>query len=116
MFGVIGHAALMVSDNWVLQMQGGAVFSSSESSRQILEDNNRRIPKNNWFDEHVSDDILVYRCIYHSIAILAADWAYTHYYNPSGGEEKTIHINYLLASPDFKVTNPSYCAKLVIFD
>lgn len=114
--GLIGHAALMATDNWVIEMPGvRSSSSSSSSSNEDYSDNNRRISKDSWFEEHKSGyNITVYRCKNNSIAIMAADWAYTHYYNPVlGAEEKTIHIRYEI-SPNFESRDSSYCSKLVI--
>lgn len=102
--GLIGHAAIMTSDYWVLEMPG---------TKQSLEDNNRQVPKDKWFDEHASDWTTVYRCPDNSIARKAAGWADTHYYDASGGEKKTIHIRYSLFTDIWSI-NPSYCSKLVI--
>lgn len=103
-FGIIGHAAIMTTDYWVLEMPG---------LKNNLNDNNRQIPKDKWFDEHASDWTTVYRCPDNSIARQAAKWADTHYYNPSGGSKKTIHIQYAITADVWKI-NPSYCSKLVI--
>lgn len=139
---MIGHAAIMASDSWVLEMPGaninegssasssfsfGSLFSSSSSSGSrssssgsrsssstTVNDNNRRIAKDKWYDLHWEDYIKVYRCPKRSVASQAADWAYTNYYNSSGGENKTIHIAYSVVSPIFQLTNPSYCSKLVL--
>lgn len=120
--GMIGHAAIMATDYWVVEMPGAGVgtlssssSTSSSSEDQTLEDNNRRIDKYSWFDEHESDfSITVYRCPDDYVAVMAAKWAYAHYYNATGGELKTIHIRYSLISPIFSVTDPSYCSKLVM--
>lgn len=101
---LIGHAAIMATDHWVLEMPGVGPNGNSE-------DNNRRISKHSWFKLH--NDITVYRCRNKRVAKNAANWAYTHYYNPVlGADEKTIHVRYLI-NTDFKSTDTSYCSKLV---
>lgn len=87
--GLVGHAAIMATDDWVIEMPGdteGEESSSSSSSYSSfsgggsgLRDNNRRIEKNKWYRVHRSHTITVYRCCNKSSAINAADWAYTNY-------------------------------------
>ncbi|KAF9415341.1 hypothetical protein HW555_007004 [Spodoptera exigua] len=105
--GLLGHAAIMTSDYWVLEMPGGDGFMSG------IRDNNRQIPKDKWFDEHASDWTTVYRCPDNSVARQAAGWADRNYYNPNGGATKTIHVTYKITA-DFTSKNPSYCSKLVV--
>uniref|UniRef100_A0A2A4JTC1 Uncharacterized protein n=1 Tax=Heliothis virescens TaxID=7102 RepID=A0A2A4JTC1_HELVI len=105
--GLLGHAAIMTTDTWVLEMPGGRGWQTG------IKDNNRQITKDRWFDVHASDWTTVYRCPDTGIAQQAARWADHKYYNPSGGSKKTIHITYAL-DPNFKSTNPSYCSKLVL--
>ncbi|KOB68106.1 Uncharacterized protein OBRU01_18780 [Operophtera brumata] len=104
--GIVGHAAIMASDNWVLEMPGG--------TSDGLEDNNRRIACDEWWDERPTQWITVYRCPDHNIANMAANWAYNNYYNPEGGDRKTVHIRYSVIAPVIASTDPSYCSKLVI--
>ncbi|XP_028028442.1 uncharacterized protein LOC114241716 [Bombyx mandarina] len=105
--GLIGHAAIMTSDYWVLEMPGGDGWELG------IPDNNRQVPKDQWFDMHASDWTTVYRCTDAEAAVMAARWADRTYYNPSGGEKKVKHITYQLTT-DIWSTNPSYCSKLVI--
>ncbi|XP_045520030.1 uncharacterized 30.3 kDa protein-like [Pieris brassicae] len=105
--GLIGHAAIMTTDYWVLEMPGGRGWQNG------IKDNNRQISKHAWFDVHSSDWTTVYRNRDASVAHAAALWADHNYYNPSGGAKKTIHVTYKITT-DIKSKNPSYCSKLVI--
>ncbi|XP_075972647.1 putative 30.3 kDa protein [Anticarsia gemmatalis] len=105
--GLVGHAAIMSTDYWVLEMPGGAGWANG------IKSNNRQVSKHKWFDEHASDWTTVYRCPDRGVANQAASWADRNYYNPSGGSKKTIHITYRI-TPDIWKKNPSYCSKLVI--
>lgn len=105
--GIVGHAAIMSSDYYVLEMPGGSGWATG------IESNNRQIGKDKWFDEHASDWTTVYRCPDNTVARQAATWADHVYYNPSGGAKKTKHIKYLI-TPNLHSTNPSYCSKLVV--
>lgn len=105
--GLIGHAAIMTTDYWVLEMPGGNGWQSG------IPDNNRQVGKDKWFDIHASDWTTVYRCPNSAAASEAAVWADHTYYNPTGGVKKVKHITYKL-TPDIRSTNPSYCSKLVI--
>lgn len=105
--GLVGHAAIMTSNYWVLEMPGGKGWDHG------IKDNNRQVPKDKWFDKHASDWTTVYRNRDGTVARQAADWADRTYYNPSGGATKTKHITYKI-STDIWSTNPSYCSKLVI--
>ncbi|XP_026765220.2 uncharacterized 30.3 kDa protein-like [Galleria mellonella] len=105
--GLVGHAAIMTTDYWVLEMPGGAGWQKG------IKDNNRQISKYKWFDEHASDWTTVYRCPNGNAANGAAVWADHTYYNPSGGSKKTKHITYKITI-DVWSTNPSYCSKLVV--
>lgn len=101
--GFVGHAAIMTSNYWVLEMPGGVG----------AKDNNRQIGKDAWFDIHARDWTTVYRCPDNSAAKAAARWADRTYYSPTGGAKKVIHIDYGITA-NFRSTNPSYCSKLVI--
>lgn len=105
--GLIGHAAIMTTDYWVLEMPGGPGWQHG------IKSNNRQISKYAWFDEHKSDWTTVYRCGRGDAAHEAAVWADHTYYNLSGGATKTKHITYKITT-DIWSTNPSYCSKLVI--
>lgn len=105
--GLIGHAAIMTTDYWILEMPGGRGWGNG------IRDNNRQVPKNKWFDEHASDWTTVYRNRDSTVAHQAAVWADHTYYNPSGGIKKTKHITYKI-NTNIWSTNPSYCSKLVV--
>ncbi|XP_028179009.1 uncharacterized protein LOC114366348 [Ostrinia furnacalis] len=102
--GIVGHAAIMTTDNIVLEMKGGPSGTPS---------NNRQLSKHKWFDIHATDWTTVYRVPNANVAREAARWADHKYYNPSGGATKTIHITYKIDTNIWKI-NPSYCSKLVI--
>lgn len=106
--GLLGHAAIMTTDYWVLEMPGGSGYLTG------IKDNNRQIPKDKWFNEHASDWTTVYRNRDRSVAVQAANWADRNYYNPKGGAKKVIHVTYKLIPPAFRSKNPSYCSKLVL--
>lgn len=106
--GLIGHAAIMISDYWVLEMRGGKKFKKG------IKDNNRQISKDDWYDENDSEVITVYRCPDTYIAHGAAYWADRNYFNPHGGSEKTIHVTYKIIPDSFDCKNPSYSSKLVL--
>nr|XP_021182737.2 uncharacterized 30.3 kDa protein [Helicoverpa armigera] len=103
----IGHSALMATNKYVIDMPGGPGASDG------IEDNNRRLTAAAWYDKFSSSDTTVYRCSNKTVVKNAADWAYRNYYNPKGGDKKTIHTKYL-ATPSFRSLNPSYSSKLVI--
>uniref|UniRef100_A0A2A4JTB1 Uncharacterized protein n=1 Tax=Heliothis virescens TaxID=7102 RepID=A0A2A4JTB1_HELVI len=105
--GLIGHIAIMADDNYAIELPGGKGWFLG------IADNNRLVSKDVWFDEYGSGWTTVYRCPYKEVADSASDWAYRHYYNPSGGNIKTIHTRYKI-NLDFQSTNPSYCSKLVV--
>lgn len=106
--GLVGHAAIMTTDNWVLEMKGGRGWQNG------IKNNNRRINnKYDWFEEHKSDWTTVYRCPDGNVARDAASWADRKYYNPQNGAKKVIHVTYKI-NTDMRSTNPSYCSKLVI--
>lgn len=102
-----GHAAMMATDEFVLEMPGGKYQLS------MLSNNNRLISKQKWYDDQNSYWITVYRCPDADAANSAANWAYRNYYNSTGGATKTIKITYQISS-DVWSTNPSYCSKLVL--
>ncbi|XP_035431570.2 uncharacterized 30.3 kDa protein-like [Spodoptera frugiperda] len=105
--GLIGHAALMVSDYWVLEMRGGSRWKKG------IKNNNRQLSKKDWYDKNKSEWTTVYRCPDKKAAERAALWADRNYFNPRGGQEKTIRITYKITA-DFECTNPSYSSKLVL--
>lgn len=105
--GIVGHAAIMTTNAIVLEMPGGDGWWKG------INDNNRQISVDKWFDKHASDWTTVYRCPDGGAATDAATWADHHYYNPTGGSEKTIHVTYHLTT-DHRSISPSYCSKLVI--
>ncbi|XP_022828894.1 uncharacterized protein LOC111358186 [Spodoptera litura] len=105
--GLLGHSAIMTTDNWVLEMPGGKGWNNG------IPNNNRQIQKDKWFNQHASDWTTVYRCKDSAVAKQAATWADHRYYNPSGGSTKTVHVTYKLTT-NFKSISPSYCSKLVV--
>lgn len=105
--GLLGHAALMTTDYWVLEMRGGSKWAKG------IPDNNRELAKDKWFEKYSSDWVKVYRCPYQDLARDAAVWADRAYRNPTGGSEKTVHITYYLTDDLWEI-DPSYDSKLVI--
>ncbi|RVE45406.1 hypothetical protein evm_009924 [Chilo suppressalis] len=105
--GLVGHAAIMTTDNYVLEMRGGRGWQNG------IRSNNRKISKHKWFDEHRTDWTTVYRSPNGAVARGVAVWADHKYYNPTGGLQKRIHITYKITTNVWSV-NPSYCSKLVI--
>lgn len=106
--GFVGHAAIMTSDKWVLEMPGGDGYVSG------IPDNNRQVLKDQWFEEHKTDWTTVYRNRDSSVAVQAARWADRHYYDANGSATKTIHVTYKIFPTAFRSFNPSYCSKLVL--
>ncbi|KAJ8726802.1 hypothetical protein PYW08_015199 [Mythimna loreyi] len=106
--GLVGHAAIMITNYWVLEMAGGSKYKKG------IKSNNRLISKGDWYDDNYDDDIIIYRCPDTEVAENAAHWADTNYYNPDGGQEKTIHVTYKIEPNSFKCKNPSYSSKLVV--
>lgn len=104
---IIGHAAIMVTDNKVLEMIGG------NAKVDNLESNNTLNRKDYWFDIHKNFAVTVYRCPNSDAAIGAADCAYRNYYNGAGGPAKTIHVKYQITFNVLSI-NPSYCSKLIL--
>lgn len=104
----VGHAAIMTSDNMVLEMAGGV-----GCWKNGIISNNRQIAKDKWYDEHAVDWTTVYRCADEAVAREAATWANLTFYNSADEIMKSKHITYAITTDVWKV-NPSYCSKLVI--
>ncbi|MDG4976924.1 hypothetical protein [Lactococcus lactis] len=104
--GVIGHAAILNADGYVLEMPGGSNWAHG------IPDNNRQLPKRQWITEHIKEWTSVYRINDTNLARQVARYADTHFYSTSGSATKNIHIDYLLNS-HIKQFNPNYCSKLV---
>lgn len=109
--GSLGHAAIMATDNFVLDMPGYNKTTISMHNRDVS--NNRRIIKQIWFDQYSFHWIYVYRYPDSVVADAAARWAYRNYYNPTDGPTKTVDIKYQLTW-NILSKNPSYCSKLVL--
>ena len=104
--GVIGHAAILNADGYVLEMPGGANWFWG------IADNNRQLPKRQWITEHIKEQTSVYRIRNTGLARQVAQYADTHYYSTTGSITKNIHIDYRITT-DIKGVNPNYCSKLV---
>ncbi|MDN6024471.1 MAG: hypothetical protein L0I32_12025, partial [Lactobacillus sp.] len=104
--GVIGHAAILNADGYVLEMPGGANWFWG------IADNNRQLPKRQWITEHIKEWTSVYRIRNTGLARQVAQYADTHYYSTTGSITKNIHIDYRITT-DIKGVNPNYCSKLV---
>ena len=104
--GVIGHAAILNADGYVLEMPGG------DGWRHGLPDNNRQLPKRQWITNNITKWTSVYRIKNTSLARQVARFADTHYYCTYGGATKNIHLDYCI---DWRIRlkNPNYCSKLV---
>ncbi|KAH9636685.1 hypothetical protein HF086_003233 [Spodoptera exigua] len=105
--GFMGHAALMVTDYWVIEMRGG------KNWKRGIENNNRQLSKQDWYRKNKSKWTVVYRCPDKKAAERAALWADRNYFNPHGGQYKSIHVNYKITT-DFSCKNPSYSPKMVL--
>lgn len=110
-WGSIGHAAIMVTDNQVLEMPG--YIRNKMKKVGYAKNNNRKIIKDIWYELHNHDWITVYRCPDAAAANAAADWAYRNYYNPTCGTIKAVNITYKITL-NLLSKNPSYCSKLVL--
>lgn len=104
--GVIGHAAILNADGYVLEMPGGANWMNG------IPDNNRQLPKRQWITNHIKEWTTVYRMRNTGLAREVARYADTHYYSTTGGVTKNIHLDYLITT-NTKQKNPNYCSKLV---
>ncbi len=104
--GVIGHAAILNADGYVLEMPGGQGWWNG------LPDNNRQLPKRQWITNNIKKWTSVYRIRNTNLAKQVARFVDTHYYNTNGGATKNIHIDYVL-DWRIKLKNPNYCFKLV---
>ncbi|KSU21914.1 C40 family peptidase [Lactococcus lactis] len=104
--GVIGHAAILNADGYVLEMPGGNGWWNG------LPDNNRQLTKRQWITNHIKEWTSVYRISNTNLARQVARYADTHFYNTYGGATKNIHLDYQLNS-HIKQFNPNYCSKLV---
>ncbi|MBS6420378.1 MAG: hypothetical protein KH368_07055, partial [Limosilactobacillus reuteri] len=104
--GVIGHAAIMNSDNTVLEMSGG------EGWKKGIPDNNHQYSKRTWIKNHIKDWTSIYRISDSKLAKKVARYVDTHYFSSKGTATKDIHIDYKIDSL-LKNKNPNYCSKLV---
>ncbi|XP_028179008.1 uncharacterized protein LOC114366347 [Ostrinia furnacalis] len=105
--GLVGHAAIMTTDNWVVEMPGGKGWQNGITS------NNRRISKSAWYEVFKAGWTNVYRCRNNAAAKEAASWATRRYFNSKGGNTKNVHITYKITT-NTAVVNTSYCSKLVV--
>lgn len=98
---MLGHAAILNADGFVLEMSGGNPI-----------DNNHQFTKRDWITRNIKAWTNVYRVNNTSLAKQVAHYADTNYYSTTGGYTKNIHINYGI---DFSIKrkNPNYCSKLV---
>ena len=97
---MLGHAAILNADGFVLEMPGRG------------RDNNRQWKKRDWITAHIKEWTAVYRISNTSLARQVAHYADTHFYSTTGGYTKNIHIDYGI-DPWIKRINPNYCSKLV---
>lgn len=104
--GVIGHAAILNADGYVLEMPGGANWMNG------IPDNNRQLPKRQWITNHIKEWTTVYRMRNTGLAREVARYADTHYYSTTGGVTKNIHLDYLITT-NTKQKNPNYSSKPV---
>lgn len=104
--GVLGHAAILNADGYVLEMPGGDGWWFG------IADNNRQLPKRQWITEHIKEWTSVYRINDTNLARQVARYADTHFYSTTGSATKNIHLDYYLNS-HIKQFNPNYCSKLV---
>lgn len=104
--GVLGHAAILNADGYVLEIPGGSNWAHG------IPDNNRQLPKRQWITEHIKEWTSVYRIKDTNLARQIAKFVDTHYYSTTGSATKDIHLDYLL-DWRIKLKNPNYCSKLV---
>lgn len=98
---MLGHAAILNADGFVLEMSGGNPI-----------DNNHQFTKRDWITRNINAWTNVYRINNRGLANQVARYADTHFYSTTGGYNKNIHINYGINS-HLKQFNPNYCSKLV---
>ncbi|MGH1842336.1 hypothetical protein ABE867_16855 [Enterococcus gallinarum] len=104
--GVIGHAAIMNSDNTVLEMSGGKGWEKG------IPDNNHQYSKRTWIKNHIKDWTSIYRISDSKLAKKVARYVDTNYFSSKGTATRDIHIDYKIDSL-LKNKNPNYCSKLV---
>lgn len=104
--GVIGHAAILNADGYVLEMPGGNGWQNG------IKDNNRQLTKRQWITNNIKKWTSVYRIKDINLARQIARFVDTHYYSTTGSATKNIHLDYLL-DWRIKLKNPNYCSKLV---
>lgn len=97
---MLGHAAILNADGFVLEMSGGG------------RDNNHQFTKRDWITRNIKAWTNVYRINNRGLANQVAHYADTHFYSTTGGYNKNIHIDYGINS-HLKQFNPNYCSKLV---
>jgi glucan-binding YG repeat protein len=101
--GIIGHAAIAVSDNVILDIPNKYSTTRVKSAKK-------------WLDQYTAegDWVKIYRLpsAYSYIANRAADWAYKNYYSSNGGTEQDIKPEYDI-TPSLYSTDPTYCSKIV---
>ncbi|MFD2389753.1 hypothetical protein [Enterococcus gallinarum] len=119
-----GHAAIATSNNYILEMTGGAKgpFFSNWFGGGI-KDNNHQFNKENWLwrkeeqgfqkkDAMIDSYLQIWRVPNKGMAEKCATYADHTFWNSSGGYKKNRHIDYLLRSSTL-TTNPNYCSKMV---
>lgn len=122
--GGFGHAAIATSDNYILEMTGGA--SGPLFTNWVgwgISDNNHQFSKHNWLwgikeqgfkkNSRMIDSYLqIWRIPNKAMANKCASYADKNFWNSSGKYVKNRHITYLLRSSTL-TTNPNYCSKMV---
>lgn len=112
---IVGHAAIATTHNWILEMPGGGKAAALGAG---IPDNNRQFSTTDWIfggggsTRRINNWIQVYRLPNRALANQVANWADAHFYNPSHGTARTIHMRYRLWGNQSMYT--SYCSKLVL--
>ncbi|MBA3924811.1 YiiX/YebB-like N1pC/P60 family cysteine hydrolase [Listeria rustica] len=105
MSGVVGHAAIANSDNYILDMPG--------TSKESKKTNNRQLPVREWMSQYKHGMIRVYRLKNQTLAKKIATYADRNYYSTTGSSQKNINIPYAFNYHLYeKPPKSSYCSKM----
>lgn len=122
--GGFGHAAIATSDNYILEITGGAAGPKFTNwFGKGISDNNHQFSKHNWLwrgkeqgfqkkDAMIDSYLQIWRIPNKNMANQCGTYADKTFWNSSCGYKKNRHYNYLI---DHKIynKNPTYCSKMV---